>query len=167
MGVRAKGWLLLPLLLTGCISGRGMAPNQPVAVQSIPSGATATTNYGSSCTTPCSLRLPNDDGGTIWIAKDGYDTATVVVGSHVDANAVARSLSEFADPTDAAIEVASGTILGDGMTRRLDKRDVRVTLTPSGAMGATNAKPIDPGAPGTVQRLSPEEIAKVQSPPLD
>jgi len=159
--------LTLGAALGGCVNGRGIAPNQPVTIYSIPEGATATSSYEESCITPCTLRLPNDDGGTIWIMKDGYETASVSIGSHVDAEAVARSASEFIDPTDAVLEAATGVLLGEGMVKRLDTRQVQVTLKPSTMMGAKTRLPIDPNARGTVQRLSPEEIAKVQSPPLD
>lgn len=166
-----KLWMAMPVLLcaslAGCVSGRGLAPNQPVAVYSVPAGARAITNYNDSCITPCKLRLPNDVGGTISVEKQGYETATISIGSHVDASAVARSAAEFTDPADGALEIATGAVLGEGIVKRLDKRTIQVTLTPSSEAVAKSAIPTDPNAPGVVQRLSPEEIAKVQSPLLD
>jgi hypothetical protein len=70
------------LLLASCVGGDFLTRNALVRIESSPSGALATSEYGDSCKTPCSLRLPTDRGESIHISKAGYEDYETYVGSH-------------------------------------------------------------------------------------
>jgi len=70
--------LLCPILLVGCASIT-TGTHQKVPINSNPTGAVVTTNTGYKAETPCVAELRRNTDHTVTIAKEGYDTAIVVL----------------------------------------------------------------------------------------
>jgi hypothetical protein len=105
-----------------------------IKVVSTPSGAVATAQDGTSCRTPCTLRLPLSTGGRIGLQLEGYEPQTVRVGSHVDGEIVARdAVSSATDKFSAAVNAAVLAIWGSASYKSLDARKIDVKLVPVSA----------------------------------
>lgn len=142
------------LLLTGCVGGDVLSRNAPVKIESSPPGAMATSEYGDSCTTPCSLRLPTDRGGSIRIAKAGYEDYETYVGSHfskVKAGVgTAADTAYYVDdpsPIVAGVDVLDAAFNSKSKYRYLDSYSVYARLAPVGGavLSSTNfgGQPLD------------------------
>ena len=63
----------LALAITGCASiTRGTSAN--FMIETIPAGAQAVLSSGETCTTPCTLRRPRNQGFTVVLSLPGYQT---------------------------------------------------------------------------------------------
>ena len=58
-------------------------------VETDPVGATVAASAGWTCTTPCEVEVQRRGDFEVSIAKEGYETANVVIASHVDRVGVA------------------------------------------------------------------------------
>ena len=123
--------IFIALFCSACINGRGVTPQQGVRVSTTPSGATATSSYGNSCTTPCVLFLPTDNGGEIVVEKDGYHSETVQIDAKFDRfSATTDAAFDSVYPEDAAIDLAFLAVFGKGSYQKLDTHRLNITLTP-------------------------------------
>jgi hypothetical protein len=164
-------------LLGGCVGGNPLVNNSSVKIRTSPAGALATSEYGDSCKTPCSLRLRTSKGGTIRISKAGYEDETLSIGTHFDEAGLAMEGVRQASRPDAfglAVEGLFTLLDRKGQYRKLDTRRVNVALLPMGSTPAPRevplasaAAPAQPAAGGgTVRRLSREQIEAIIGPPL-
>lgn len=162
-------------LLSGCVGGNPLVNKGRVKIRTSPEGALATSEYGDSCTTPCSLFLRTSKGGTIRISKAGYEAETVSIGTYFDeAEMVFDGAREAVRPDPFRIAVNGLLTLVDakGQYRKLDTRRVNVALLLLGSRPQTpkqvplaTALPA-PTAGGSVRRLSREQIEAIVGPPL-
>ena len=89
--------------LAGCSSFsldsfKSAPPPVPVALESVPPGADATTSLGPACKTPCSVQVPApDDGFSVTFAMPRFETVTVPVQ-------VIRNPGDFSAPGTTTIE---------------------------------------------------------------
>ncbi|MBV7267038.1 hypothetical protein [Erythrobacter ani] len=127
--------------LSGCaqkqfVKGHGLAPSETVYIVTAPTGATASTNYGQSCTTPCYLPLLRAKGGEVTVAMDGHHTERFTVTSSVsDARIARRAASnavEAIDPDPVSILLTAAAQLADGKggVMSLDERDFVIEMRP-------------------------------------
>ena len=64
--------------LAGCAGFFPGPPSIPIEFQSTPSGAEARTSMGQSCTTPCSVTVPNpEDDFTVSFTRNGFQPMTI------------------------------------------------------------------------------------------
>jgi hypothetical protein len=102
--------------LAGCAGFFPGPPSIPIEFQSTPSGAEARTSMGQSCTTPCSVTVPNpEDDFTVSFTRNGFQPMTIPVritrsaGSaltppftSINPNPVAAQLQPIAPPLKPA-----------------------------------------------------------------
>lgn len=128
-------------LVSGCaqrqfVAGHGLAPSETVHIVTSPSGATASTNYGQHCETPCYLPLLRDRGGEITVALEGHHTERFRVTSSVDERRIANRSRSFAteaidpDPIGILLSAVAQTADGEGGVMSLDERDFQITMRP-------------------------------------
>ncbi|AXS41074.1 PEGA domain-containing protein [Breoghania sp. L-A4] len=75
--MRIAGVILIGLSLGACSVAR--QAEEKVSFESNPSGASATTSEGLSCTTPCSLDMGRKIDFSVTMTKDGYEPQVVEV----------------------------------------------------------------------------------------
>ena len=89
--------------LAGCSSFsldsfKSAPPLVPVALESVPPGADATTSLGPACKTPCSVQVPAPDAGfSVTFTMPRFETVTVPVQ-------VIRNPGDFSSPGATTIE---------------------------------------------------------------
>ena len=89
--------------LAGCSSFsldsfKSAPPLVPVALESVPPGADATTSLGPACKTPCSVQVPAPDAGfSVTFAMPKFEPVTVPVQ-------VIRNPGDYASPATTIIE---------------------------------------------------------------
>jgi hypothetical protein len=159
-------------LLSGCVGGNFLVNNSTVKIRTTPRDALATSEYGDSCRTPCTLRLRTSRGGTIRLSKAGYEDEEISIGSHFDEVAAAAEAVRTAvdpDPINVAVEGLFGLTDPEGQYRRLNARRIEVALQPLGAGGPQEPQPAEASVQeqgGAVARLSREEVDALLGPPL-
>ncbi len=164
--------LALAGLLSGCVGGNPMVRNAPVKIRTNPEGALATSEYGDSCTTPCSLRLRTSRGGMIRITKEGHEDVEVFVGSHHSSTkAIGRAVGHAIDPdpTDLAIDAIFTLFDPVGQDRRLNTYSVQIDLPQVGAFAPVevmHASADRIGKGSGVVRLKQEEVNAILGEPL-
>lgn len=131
-------------LVSGCATvTRGT--RQKFAITSQPPGADVSLTTGTTCVTPCKLKLKRKDGFVATIAKPGYKPAQVTVESGVHGGGVAG----------AAGNLLLGGLIGgvvdggNGSMKDLRPNPIDVTLVPEGAPGPVVAPSAEPPAPTT------------------
>lgn len=158
------------VVLSGCeqkqfVKGHFLKPSETVFVETLPQGATVTSNFGQSCTTPCYIPLLRAKGGDLTISKDGFHTERIFVTSSVDGRRVAHRALDNAvaaidpDPVDMVLSSFAQLADGKGGVMSLDHRDFALELVP------LEEGEIDRGAPPvalTGERLTLEQWETAQ-----
>ena len=131
--------LICTLTLGGCastdwVNGHTLETAESLAVLTLPAGATVTTEYGDSCTSPCKVPLLTKRGGEVTVELAGYCTERHRITSSVSDSRVARRATSYAieasDPDPVSIGL---TALGDALTGKsgvmaIDKRKREVEM---------------------------------------
>lgn len=118
------------------VKGHGLKPSETVRVVTLPAGATATSSYGQSCTTPCYLPLLRAEGGDLTVSLDGFRTERFTVTSSVSDHQIARRSTQYLaesidpDPVSLALTAVAGILDGRGGVMELDQRDYDIELIP-------------------------------------
>jgi hypothetical protein len=95
---------------------------QAFEVRSTPAGARVQLSTGQSCTTPCTLKISNDEKFSLTISREGYKSATVQVSNNLQA------LREFNRRKGVKEEDLRALRVKD---LRLTPNPVQVTLEPT------------------------------------
>lgn len=145
------GACLIALFASGCaVNGHSfLKRSAPVKIATNPAGAVATSEYGDSCVTPCSLRLLMSRGGDITITKEGYEPYIAEIGSSVSkTKAFFGSTADAAyyldDPDIAtfAIDAVDNLVNADSKYKSLDAYSIAVRLMPIGETLQQEAAPL-------------------------
>ena len=136
--------------LAGCSSlsldsFRSAPPLVPVALESVPPGADATTSLGPACKTPCSVEVPAPDAGfTVTFAMPRFQPATVpvqVIRTPGDVTSPATVLVE-PNPVFAELKPAASP-----PTARKPMRPKKKPNAPKAAAAPAAASPFPSPAP--------------------
>lgn len=174
MQLRLDGnWVVAAIALTASscaptVSGQPFAPAETVEINTAPIGATARTEYGDSCITPCLLPLLRSRGGEIYIDLAGYQGETISIAAYERNNQPAPALRSTPsghrhDAADVAFEAIRAVVAGQGRYRQLDTGQIwlRLVPLPDYSAGDRTTAATERGE-GTVYRLSAEEIAAIR-----
>lgn len=144
MRLVAAGVMVMAAGFGGCATlTRGTGDE--VAVISDPPGAVVTTTLGPGCAaTPCTLEVKRDAAFDVTVAKPGYASRTVAVGTRISGEGAAAATENVATAgLGLAVDAATGAALEHA------PNPVSLTLT---RLGAPGAKPARGGAPALPAR---------------
>lgn len=133
------------ITLSGCATiTRGT--QEAFAIETTPAGATAKLSTGTSCTTPCSVKVKRKGDFTVLIEKEGFETVTASITSGIDGAGGAG----MAGNVLLGGIIGAGIDAGSGAMHSHKPNPLQVTLTPA---KATRAIPINAATADTYDQL--------------